>query len=336
VYPIVGMLQVCCWCAAGCCRCAAGHLLVFCGCAGVLQVTVWFAAAGQCASGVLPVCFFRCSAGRCVSGVLSVFCILPVFCRLAAGVLLVSMLIADSKWQTTTNKQQRRPATTNDDDDEWWLQTMMTNNTDDEQRRQDEDERWWRTDNDEGNDERWQWQTTMNRGRFYTTIKWLFIFSGFASGVLPVCFRCSAGRCVSGVLSVFCILPVFCWCAAGVLLVATLAADSKWRTTTNKRQWRPMTTNDDNDEWRLWTIMTNNTNNTHRWWTTKTGRGRRWRTDNDKEWQWWMMTTTNDDEQGEVLHDNQNGYLYLVRATEYNIWFSEAMPILKFFYLVTR
>jgi hypothetical protein len=65
------------------------------------------------------------------------------------------------------------------------------------------------------------------QGRFYTTIKWLFIFSGFASGVLPVCFRCSAGRCVSGVLSVFCILPVFCWCAAGVLLVATLAADSK-------------------------------------------------------------------------------------------------------------
>ena len=60
--------------------------------------------------------------------------------------------------------------------------------------------------------------------------------------------------------------------------------------------------------------------------------------------QQWRMATTNDDD-NEDNHDNDdkrrrwkvgrgnggftqqsNGYLYLVRAAEYNIWFSECMP----------
>jgi hypothetical protein len=89
------VLPVCCWSSAGVlpvCRCATGD--------GVICQS----AAGLCASGVLPVCF-RCSAGRCVSGVLSVFCLLPVFCRCAAGVLLVAALAAMGQQMTNDNKQ---------------------------------------------------------------------------------------------------------------------------------------------------------------------------------------------------------------------------------------
>jgi len=142
----------------------------------------------------------------------------------------------------------------------------------------------------------------------------------------PVCFRCSAGvfpvlcQCVSGVLPVFCrcfagVLPVCCRCAVSGSVGSNGTANDEWQQTNDDDKLRQQTTHD--NQWQQ-ELMTNG--------------------------QQWRMATTNDDD-NEDNHDNDdkrrrwrvgrgnggftqqsNGYLYLVRAAEYNIWFSECMP----------